>query len=134
MDNNRIQGLEPGRVIASKNARALGFDYKGEKLWAVIYGPGNYSGVGAEIEQDGLSKPSFGMTIACAHLAFLPLLNRVQDTQDAEEVRKIINQRWLFGFTSLDYREGSGCFCYEEDDRAAFIDLSTKELEARMAD
>ncbi|HLC57819.1 MAG TPA: hypothetical protein VJH95_04560 [Candidatus Nanoarchaeia archaeon] len=38
MDNNRIQGLEPGRVIVSKNARALGFDYKGEKLWAVIYG------------------------------------------------------------------------------------------------
>ena len=132
---SQTQGFEAGKVKIIREAEALGFNYRGEKFWAVkpIYGPDNYANVGSAIERDGLLKPSFGMTIAYAHPAFLPLMSKgVQDTEDAKHVRDTIQNGLLWTFTSADYREGKGCFFYEEDDRNDFMKLSTKELEERL--
>ncbi|HLC63516.1 MAG TPA: hypothetical protein VJJ21_04315 [Candidatus Nanoarchaeia archaeon] len=130
------QGFEQGKVRVSREADALGFSYQGEKFWAVKpeY-TGTYTDVGSAIERDGLLKPSFGMTVAYAHPAFLPLMNRgVQDTEDALQIRWVIkNNHWLWGFTIIDYRKDKGAFFYEDEDESAiFGSFRTNQLEEML--
>lgn len=69
------------------------------------YGPGNYFDVKRAIESEGLTTPTMGETASFVHAGFN------SDDKYGNEVRKIMSDRWFWGFTgSLYVPKGKGDF------------------------
>jgi len=120
----KIQGLsvEEGRtkLTAIHNNKDLTFLHP-------AYGPDTYANVGAKIEQNGLAKPTMAETASLVHAAFN------SDDKYSNEIRDIMKQRILWGFTGNLYIPKKGVYIEDNPEiRDVFMDESEliKKLEA----
>ena len=68
------------------------------------YGPNTYAHVASTIEQDGLAAPTLSETISLVHAAFH------SNDKYSMEIRKLMNDQWLWGFTGIHYIPLEGAY------------------------
>jgi len=86
------------------------------------YGPNTYANIGAEIERDGLARPTMAETASLVYGAF-----NSDDNYYSKEIKKIMKDHLLFGFTGIFYVPGKGAYFQdnpETRDEKPFMDES----------
>ena len=72
------------------------------------YGPGTYANVGLAIEKDKLSRPTMAETASLVHAVFN------SDNKYGTEIKDIMRQAWLCGFTGTLYVPKEGAFIQDD--------------------
>lgn len=88
-------------LIASHNREDLVFLHP-------IYGPNTYANVGSEIERDGLYRPTMAETASLVHGAFN------SDDDYSKDIKKIMRDNWLWGFTGILYVPNRGAYIQDD--------------------
>jgi len=94
------------------------------------YGPDTYANVGLAIVQDNLRRPSMGETASLVHAAFN------SDNKYSTEIKDIMRQAWLWGFTGTLYTP-DGAFIQDDPeirDGMPFMDRGSLEQKLKEGD
>lgn len=74
------------------------------------YGLGTYANVGLAIKRDKLSRPTMAESASLVHAAF----NSPTDDRYRKEIKDILSQVWLWGFTGTLYVPKEGAFIQDD--------------------
>ena len=91
------------------------------------YGPGTYANVGLAIVQDGLKRPSMEETASLVHAAFNA------GDKYSTEIKDIMQQAWLWGFTGTLYVPKEGAFIQDDPEiRYGMPFMDRESLEQKL--
>ncbi len=87
-------------IVVPHNEGAITFVYE-------RYGPDTYANVQSSIEQAGLEAPTMAQTASLLHQMYC---GELKDAKESEEIRKILANSWLWGFTGSLYVPDKGVY------------------------